>query len=59
MRFEVCGFKALIFTPDSKKSAEWRGVWLCSEKPLWEGGTAGRKRSGAFVLYKNMWQIFL
>lgn len=52
--FEAYGFKALLL-PQFRKSAEWRGVWSCSEKPLGEGGIVGRQRSNVFILYRNMW----
>lgn len=40
---QACGFKALLLSPIQKISrVERRGVWLCSEKPLGEGGIAGR-----------------
>lgn len=52
--FEAYGFKALLL-PQFRKSAEWRGVWSCSEKPLGEGGIVGRQRSNVFIIYRNMW----
>ena len=44
--------------PRFRKSAEERGVGLCSEKPLGEGDTAERGANVLF-LYKNMWQTAL